>query len=747
MGYRKQNSMEKGKRIYEAYQNIITKDVSFRFMSAKERERQKKIFMRIYAKDIEEIRRKRQEDPRWMEQAPAEVNLLLEEYNGYERDIPEQEREEEAPEQNEENGMELQQAGEGERIERAYRAMDELEEKENGSEEDQETISELKPVAEQEEEAGNSTERYNGNDEMLLIARWMLRNCNKNGSRNAQSAFVYRVLSLPIRQKLMVYYLIEKDLRYGDEDELKIAALDVYFNKYTPNYKKFKDRMIASKLKFWKRIGINTSIYWNHLEQAYQIAEQNKGMMDTIAEVQGMDAGIAEKSSRIHDMLVDTLEEIRENGELREALGGAMTRLEQIAMADPAGWMLVDSLAEVDQDYISMIAPLSCIVWLTDVYNAYGEVKDLIESHSSMTGGEEVYQILQTVNTCLSAMTETMTTLSTLGDAMCTISPFIASLGLPTLSKGLTTVGEAISVGGTVAGYAFVGMAMAGAVAGGVQAGHALYRMSASQNAFEEVAKHEFDEREGYNAKIAETEEEIRRIEAEKQAETYAGKTEEEKQGIENRLRESKEKLSGYKRKNLRQKKILVNMNKLYARTQYREGLDGVLNGITSSLSAIALTLAVGGVTALIALPMEAFALITGFVGKIIVYKRSKNGRREAIDDYIDMPQVLEGIESENEGEQEAIKEGIRYKAAASRGYATLSSFYRHIVTLYAKFFRNELLSPICSNMNESGHKPVKGSPEEALFNYMRSLGISFIEHEENLYELPPLDRFVGVFL
>lgn len=104
---------------------------------------------------------------------------------------------------------------------------------------------------------------------LSAIIAWMDRNCRK--SSVSKSAFVKRVKSAPKAKQLLMFYLIENGLQAAPTEEYCYSAL----TDYVPDLNKVKDRVIASKWKFWKRIGSDSSdrvIDWCSLGQAARFA-------------------------------------------------------------------------------------------------------------------------------------------------------------------------------------------------------------------------------------------------------------------------------------------------------------------------------------------------------------------------------------------------------------------------------------------------------------------------------------------
>lgn len=106
---------------------------------------------------------------------------------------------------------------------------------------------------------------------MNKISRWMVRNAA--GSDAASSFVLTFIMNQPVRLKLLAYYLIETQSRRAT-DSLGILNSQ----GYVPDLDNFKDKMIASKFKFWKRF-TGSEIYWDKLGDAMRTALSCKPIM------------------------------------------------------------------------------------------------------------------------------------------------------------------------------------------------------------------------------------------------------------------------------------------------------------------------------------------------------------------------------------------------------------------------------------------------------------------------------------
>ena len=145
------------------------------------------------------------------------------------------------------------------------------------------------------------------------IDTWVIRNFKNAGylaifgSKFAtdRSDVVAKLMSMNKRKRLYVYYLVESRDRVNPQmDNFMYAQAN-----YAPNIAKFKDHMVASKLKFYKRFG-GDYIYWNKLTQAMGIADEVDPLFE-IAEKAIKNLGKNSRSNPVLRQVAihDTLEE------------------------------------------------------------------------------------------------------------------------------------------------------------------------------------------------------------------------------------------------------------------------------------------------------------------------------------------------------------------------------------------------------------------------------------------------------
>ncbi len=128
---------------------------------------------------------------------------------------------------------------------------------------------------------------------------WVVRNFRNGGYLSFTGAYcdrtniVGRLLSMPPRKRLYIYYLIQSRQRVK-------PTMDGFMTSqitFKPDLKKFKDRMIAHKLKFYKRFS-GGYIYWNKLAQAMGIADQAQPLLDNANDLLALDKKKKEEELR-----------------------------------------------------------------------------------------------------------------------------------------------------------------------------------------------------------------------------------------------------------------------------------------------------------------------------------------------------------------------------------------------------------------------------------------------------------------
>ena len=135
------------------------------------------------------------------------------------------------------------------------------------------------PVSKEKDGEGLSAKQLTGLSE---IDTWVMRNFNNGGymacfgGTTDRSDIINSLFSLSRRERLYIYYLVEKRERINPS----IEGFGESQTTYEPDVSAFKNQMIAIKLKFYSRFS-GGYIYWNKLSQAMAIATRTRPLLQT----------------------------------------------------------------------------------------------------------------------------------------------------------------------------------------------------------------------------------------------------------------------------------------------------------------------------------------------------------------------------------------------------------------------------------------------------------------------------------
>ena len=134
-----------------------------------------------------------------------------------------------------------------------------------------------------EDDEGLNPEQLKG---IEAIDRWLIRNFNNGGAmrmfshlRNRNGEFVSQILARSKRERLHMYYLVEKNAR---KNASLLDAVVSQSGDYIPNLSAFKNRMLATKWKFISHI-TGKYVYMNKLADAFAITE-NERMLSAVSD-------------------------------------------------------------------------------------------------------------------------------------------------------------------------------------------------------------------------------------------------------------------------------------------------------------------------------------------------------------------------------------------------------------------------------------------------------------------------------
>lgn len=141
--------------------------------------------------------------------------------------------------------------------------------------------------------------------------RWFLRNFENSGvfgkifgMKNHHAEIVTQLMSKSKRERLFIYYLIETGARKNPQ------VYDAYQSQYgyTPNIKKLKDTMLASKLKFKAHL-TGSYVYMQKLSEAMQINRDYKSLIESTVDIkQNIEAAKKERKAKPSLIIDDSKE-------------------------------------------------------------------------------------------------------------------------------------------------------------------------------------------------------------------------------------------------------------------------------------------------------------------------------------------------------------------------------------------------------------------------------------------------------
>lgn len=111
---------------------------------------------------------------------------------------------------------------------------------------------------------------------IVQVDNWLVRNSVRRDRNNV--FIVSNILALSARERMYIYYLIEKKCRKSPNDIDLVKSQ----SSYVPDLEAFKNQMTASKFKVWLRVKGMSHIYWDKLTDALQQLEKNKATIKSI---------------------------------------------------------------------------------------------------------------------------------------------------------------------------------------------------------------------------------------------------------------------------------------------------------------------------------------------------------------------------------------------------------------------------------------------------------------------------------
>ena len=129
---------------------------------------------------------------------------------------------------------------------------------------------------------GLTADQLKGIDE---IDKWLVRNYSNGGlkgllfAKNPHFDLMNQLFSMTKRQRLMAYYLVSSNRRKNP------SVLDAAVSQgFVPDLNEFKDRMLATKWAFWKRID-GSYTYMHKLASAFSYTREHTKEIESMKEL------------------------------------------------------------------------------------------------------------------------------------------------------------------------------------------------------------------------------------------------------------------------------------------------------------------------------------------------------------------------------------------------------------------------------------------------------------------------------
>ena len=585
-----------------------------------------------------------------------------------------------------------------------------------------ESLEKTKLVAKDEKEE-LKPEQLKGIEE---IDNWLLRNFQNGGisgalassEKNKNGEFVTRALSMTKRERLHMYYLVEKKRR----KEANITDVGMSQN-YVPNLKAFKNQMIATKFKFWKRVN-GEYTYMYKLDEAFHATTQYRTEINAVAGValeqknmvQNKDA--TKQKEAPSDAATQRYVKMMELGAaLQEYIKNLETAKKATKKQKKGAEQVCKESAALCESLMKEIEKLDGKVGKEARYtrpNEYGEtlVNDAVSNYKSigelpkagiqLAAGAGLYfeakwDLLgagwSKANlwagsathaaagaAALLGMVTSAITLCRVGNQMsgAEISEKVLEMskGFITIGKSLTNIGLLMATGGNMllmeskevlavtaasgelAGVAGVVVDTGIMVARAVGAGKMRYHGKKAQNFFTEKRK-------------------------------------------EMLKKEGQDQLSAEKKREL---KYEQNMMKLQKDLEARERNKAIFSGVGVGLSAAGLVIPVFGVA----------AAVVSIIGSIKDYVDVQNLRNKLFDNFFNMDELVKQVIDKRYGRRkyphandnldEKVRESLRNRVAAYAGFSSMKTASEFICSKFAGLIRQKLFGENTSEEEKKGY-------------------------------------------
>lgn len=119
------------------------------------------------------------------------------------------------------------------------------------------------------------------------IDQWLVRNFNNGGAmgllisstKNPHFDFMNKIFTLSKRERLHMYYLVQTNKR---KTPSLVDVGDSQIGSFIPDLELFKKRMVATRWKFWKRLG-GEATYMHKLQEAFDITREYSSEIKSVS--------------------------------------------------------------------------------------------------------------------------------------------------------------------------------------------------------------------------------------------------------------------------------------------------------------------------------------------------------------------------------------------------------------------------------------------------------------------------------
>ena len=563
----------------------------------------------------------------------------------------------------------------------------------------------------QEENSGGETAKENVSPAqqkgLREIAMWMYRNSSDIGLIElapSQERFVRVILNLPARMKLYMYYLIENKKRHDASMEDMIMSQTDYVPKLEP----FKNQMIATKWKFWKRVD-GSHVYWHKLEEALQIARAGAEELAFFGSMGSPDS-VDRLNDEVHGMealqLFENYQNIGEEGNIGEL--GRMRRagmLTLLSLIQSHKKMLQDKEEGKKVDQKALDQSQAEILKIYGVLTGIDEKieRQRAEEGFAESGGNKAQTYLGAGGSGVGV-----------GSALGSLKKPAEFIGLKLSDLHLSNLNFSAGIFSSLAGLAVLGGTIAGIInicdsaKGETAAETAGKAISIIKNFSDIAGKATIGAYKIINKDIVKGISEVTVGTAEHTALMTAQKasgaaaivsgTIDVVGGMAQAGRSENQRAAALKARKAmgelqgEEKSAADEITELQGRISDSRTGSGTMKMVSGILQIMGGVLAVGGVTSAVGTILSGIATGINLAISVKEFFERRSNRKTTIDKYIKMDEIEALVRPKLEqqrgaaGVPEDLREQIRSEVIACLGFSSEETFYVHITRTYAKF-------------------------------------------------------------